>query len=89
MQGARCGTQSRVPRIRPWAEGRCYTAEPRGCPTPTLTHVATSGRDAAGNLSSSSKGPVCVCLLACLVRAPPLPAQTATKLGNWQESRKG
>ena len=28
MQGARCGTRSRVSMIMPWAEGRCSTAEP-------------------------------------------------------------
>ena len=28
MQGARRGTQSPDPRTRPWAEGRCSTAEP-------------------------------------------------------------
>ena len=28
MQGARCGTRSRVSRIMPWAEGRRQTAEP-------------------------------------------------------------
>ena len=32
MQGVRCGTQSGVSRIRPWAEGRCYTTEPPGLP---------------------------------------------------------
>ena len=28
MQGARCGTPSWDSRIKPWAEGRCSTAEP-------------------------------------------------------------
>ena len=28
LQGARCGTWSQDPRITPWAEGRCSTAEP-------------------------------------------------------------
>ena len=28
IQGARCGTQSQVSRITPWAEGRRLTAEP-------------------------------------------------------------
>ena len=28
LQGARCETGSQDPRITPWAEGRCSTAEP-------------------------------------------------------------
>ena len=32
MQGARRGTQSRVSRIRPWAEGGTKPLSYRGCP---------------------------------------------------------
>ena len=32
MQGARCGTQSRVSRIRPWAEGGAQLLSHPGCP---------------------------------------------------------
>ena len=32
LQGTRCGTQSRVSRITPWAKGRCSTAEPPRLP---------------------------------------------------------
>ena len=32
-QGAQCGTRSWVSKIRPWAEGRCQTAEPPRDPT--------------------------------------------------------
>ena len=32
MQGAWCGTRSRVSGIMPWAEGRRQTPEPPGCP---------------------------------------------------------
>ena len=31
MQGARCETRSRDPRITTWSEGRCSTAEPPRC----------------------------------------------------------
>ena len=33
MQGARCGTQSWVSRIRPWAEGGAKLLSYPGCPT--------------------------------------------------------
>ena len=33
MQGTRCGTQSQVSRITPWAKGRRPTTEPPGLPT--------------------------------------------------------
>ena len=32
MQGARCGTRSQVPRIRPWAEGGAKPLSHPGCP---------------------------------------------------------
>ena len=32
MQGARCGTQSQVSRIMPWAEGGAKPLSHRGCP---------------------------------------------------------
>ena len=32
LQGAPCGTRSWDPRVTPWAEGRCSTAELPGCP---------------------------------------------------------
>ena len=32
MQGARCGTQSWVPRITSWAEGSAKLLSHRGCP---------------------------------------------------------
>ena len=32
LRGAQCGTQSRDPRVRSWAKGRCSTAEPPRCP---------------------------------------------------------
>ena len=36
MQGAPCGTRSRVSRIRPWARGRCQTAAPPRDPKATI-----------------------------------------------------
>ena len=33
MQGARCGTRSRVSRIVPWAEGSTKPLSPPGCPS--------------------------------------------------------
>ena len=43
MQGARCGTRSRVSRIRPWAEGRRQTAEPPGLPRHTVDFIWKGG----------------------------------------------
>ena len=34
-QGAQCVTRSQIPRIMPWAEGRCQTAEPPRDPRDT------------------------------------------------------
>ena len=36
MQGARCGIQSRAPRIMPWAEGGTKPLSHRGCPRGAL-----------------------------------------------------
>ena len=46
MQGALCGTRSRVSRVTPWAKGRCSTPEPPGLPGISvlkgrLTHAVT------------------------------------------------
>ena len=37
MQGARCGTRSRDPRIRPWAEGGAKRLSHPGCPQPVFS----------------------------------------------------
>ena len=41
MQGSRHGTQTRDPRVTPWAEGRRSTAEPPGVPLLQLLNSVT------------------------------------------------
>ena len=39
IQGARCGTRSRVSRITPWAEGGTKSLSHPGCPTITVFEI--------------------------------------------------
>ena len=41
MQGAQRETRSRVPRIRPWAEGGAKSLSHPGCPTNYFKYVGT------------------------------------------------
>ena len=41
MQGARCGTQSRVSRITPWAEGGTKPLSHPGCPEDNLRNFVS------------------------------------------------
>ena len=38
MQVAQCGTQSQIPRIRPWAEGGAKLLSHPGCPKNLFIH---------------------------------------------------
>ena len=63
MQGARRGTQSRDPRITPWAEGRCSTAGPPGRPHQTYFKGKYLLNDSRLHSCSTAepRAPACVC----------------------------
>ena len=43
MQGAQCGTRSRVSRIMPWTEGGAKPLSHWGCPKPIFIKMYTQG----------------------------------------------